>query len=293
MLRVLTTLTFAAAALPAAACPQYDTIVSAVQGQDTAGARVLYEEIVFSAACDDAIREWVGDYLARESFFAARDATDPARKRALLEEALTFEKHWRSYAELGRLSWEARDYPDAARNLQLALNELSEGDQSHAAAPEEIAEVYDLATAAVALAETAVDMPKTRSGQTGGIFQTSFRGFEVEEVSLPITFKYDSTEFDDVGRDYANALVEHIALAAPPAIRLGGHTDPLGSEDYNLALSEARAETVRQLLLSKGYAGQITVEGHGETMLPPAPPGIEPNSPEHFRIARRVAFSAE
>ena len=280
---------------PALACPQYDTVVAAVQSDDRIGAEVLYEEIVFSAACDDAIREWVGDYLARESFLAALDPalTDPATKRALLTQALGYETHWRSFAELGKLAWADRDYAEAALQLQRALNELSEGDQTHAAAEAEIAEIYELATAALALANTAVDLPRTRSGSTGGILTTRYRGFEVEEVSLPITFAYNSTTFDDMGKTYAAVLAEHLTLSEPAVLQLHGHTDPVGSETFNLDLSVARANAVSTYLRDAGFTGEIVVTGHGETQLPPAPPGIAPGSPEHHRIARRVAFSFE
>ncbi len=278
---------------PAMACPQYDTVVAAVQGGDQAGAEVLYEEIVFSAACDDAIREWVADYLARENFLTALKEPDVGKKRTLLKRALGFETHWRSYAELGRLEWAEGRYVEAAENLQLALNELAEGDQNHTAETEEIAEVYELATAALALADTSVEMPRTRSGSTGGIFTTSIRGFEVEEVSLPITFQYDSTDFDVVGAEYAQKLVEHITMTAPPWVELGGHTDPKGPDDYNLSLSEQRAQKVKSLLVESGYSGDIRIAGYGETQIPPAPPGITPGSDEHNRIARRVAFSTE
>lgn len=278
---------------PALACPQYDTVVAAVQGGDKAGAEVLYDEIIFSSACDDAIREWVGDYLARENFLAALAVEDADRKRDYLNRALRFETHWRSHAELGRLDWSLGRYEAAARQFQLALNELAEGDQSHEAEPAEIREVYDLATSALALAETPVEMPRTRSGATGGIFTTSIRGFEVEEVSLPITFKYDSTDFDALGAEYAKKLVEHITLTAPEMVALGGHTDPIGAEDYNVELSEARAARVKSLLVENGFGGEVRTVGYGESQLPPTPPGIAPNSPEHYRLARRVAFSTD
>ncbi|MEM9707651.1 MAG: OmpA family protein [Pseudomonadota bacterium] len=280
-------------ALPAAACPHYDTVVAAVQSGDRSGAEALYEEIVFSAACDDAIREWVGDYLARESFLSALEAEDLGQKRALYEDALGYEKHWRSYAALGRLDWDAKDYAAAARQFQLALNELAEGDQTHGAETDEIAELYEFATAALALADEKVALPRTRSGDTGGIFTTSIRGFEVEEVSLPITFEYDSTNFDKIGADYAATLIEHVALTAPNVVSLGGHTDPVGSDTYNMALSQRRAERVRALLLEYGFEGEIRVAGFGESRIPEPPPGIEAGSDEHHRIARRVAFSLE
>lgn len=280
-------------AAPAVGCPQYDTVVAAVQAGDKSGAEVLYEEIVFSPACDGAIREWVGDYLARETFLAAIETDDTDQKRALLDRALSFETHWRSLAELGRLEWSLGNYTRSAGYLQRALNELAEGDQAHSAETDEISEVYELATAALALADAPVDLPMTRSGATGGIFTMSIRGFEVEEVNLPITFEHDSTEFDEIGATYAQALADHILMTSPPFVELGGHTDPTGSDGYNLDLSKRRAASVEAFLRQGGYEGEIRVAGFGESQVPPAPPGIEPGSDEHHRIARRVAFSTE
>ncbi|MEM9477394.1 MAG: OmpA family protein [Pseudomonadota bacterium] len=276
------------------ACTQYEAVVAAVQGNDTARAAELFEEISVSATCDDALREWVGDYLARESFlFAVNEAETPELRREALEQALAYEKHWRSYAELGRLDWDLKNYGPAATSFQLALNELVDGDPSHEATDTEIAEVYELASAAVALADAPVAMPSTRSGEAGGIFKTKIRGFTVEEVPLPITFEFDSVDFDETGLSYANALVDHVIMLSPAAIRLAGHTDPVGDAGYNLALSEARAQAMADFLRGAGFEGEIEIAAYGETQLPEPPPGIVPDSEEHHRIARRVAFSAE
>lgn len=278
----------------ALACDQYNAAVAAVQADNAQQAAALYETILVSPECDDPLREWVADYLARDSFaFAIEDATSPDEKRAALLRALSYEKHWRSYAELGRIDWSAKDYTSAATNFQLAINELVDGDPGHVAEESEIAEVYQLATAAMALSDTPVEMPTTRSGETGGIFETKIRGFSVEEVSLPITFEFNSTEFDATGEAYAEALAEHLKGLAPSFVSLAGHTDPRGTEEYNLKLSEARAAKVSEFLMSHGFTGEVRVSGLGESDIPEPPEGIEPGSEEHFRIARRVTFNAE
>ena len=279
---------------PAVACPQYDSVVAAVESDDLATAERLHADIALETACDDALREWLADYLARDSFLAAmREDADPEARRALLLRALGFEKHWRSYAELGRLDWSERRYGSAAVNFQLAINELVEGDPGHPAETAEIAEVYRMASAALALADGTVEMPRTRSGRIGGVFATSIRGFSVEEVELPITFRFGTTEFDERGAEYAGLLVEHLNAVGPTALRLGGHTDPVGGEDFNLALSLARAEALRDFLAANGFGGAVETAGYGESRVPEPPPGIEPGSPEHHRIARRVVFSLE
>ena len=45
-----------------------------------------------------------------------------------------------------------------------------------------------------------------------------------------------------------------------------GYTDRIGSDAYNLKLSEARARTVADFLVGKGLpAGKVSIEGRGET----------------------------
>jgi OOP family OmpA-OmpF porin len=67
---------------------------------------------------------------------------------------------------------------------------------------------------------------------------------------------------------------------------LSGHTDNVGSEDFNLKLSSKRAEAVKNYLINKGIAAErITAKGFGETM------PIAPNDTEENRaINRRVEF---
>ena len=48
-------------------------------------------------------------------------------------------------------------------------------------------------------------------------------------------------------------------------VQIEGHTDSIGSEEYNLELSELRAQAVKQYLVSKGIAAsRLTTEGRGE-----------------------------
>ena len=50
-------------------------------------------------------------------------------------------------------------------------------------------------------------------------------------------------------------------------IELSAHTDSKGSNAYNLKLSEARARSVVNYLVSKGIAAErLQAKGYGETM---------------------------
>jgi outer membrane protein OmpA-like peptidoglycan-associated protein len=49
-------------------------------------------------------------------------------------------------------------------------------------------------------------------------------------------------------------------------VAIEGHTDSVGGDAYNLALSDKRAEAVRNALLSRGIAGmRVTAKGMGES----------------------------
>jgi OmpA-OmpF porin, OOP family len=61
-------------------------------------------------------------------------------------------------------------------------------------------------------------------------------------------------------------LAQFLKEAADRKVVVEGHTDSTGSDEYNLSLSERRAEAVRTALLERGIqAAQITSVGKGET----------------------------
>ncbi len=75
-------------------------------------------------------------------------------------------------------------------------------------------------------------------------------------------------------------------LATNPELRLEiqGHTDSDGSADYNLQLSERRAESVRQYLILFGVdSGRLRAKGYGETM-PVAPNDSDENKAKNRRV---------
>jgi len=57
-------------------------------------------------------------------------------------------------------------------------------------------------------------------------------------------------------------------IEAHPGLKIAveGHTDSVGSDEYNMKLSKERAEAVRSYLVSQGVEGdKISAEGFGKT----------------------------
>jgi peptidoglycan-associated lipoprotein len=80
-----------------------------------------------------------------------------------------------------------------------------------------------------------------------------------------IYFDYDSSE---IRAEYRGTVEAHAAfLAANPSmsVSLEGHADERGSREYNLALGERRAQSVkRQMVLLGAQAQQIRTTSYGE-----------------------------
>jgi len=70
-------------------------------------------------------------------------------------------------------------------------------------------------------------------------------------------------------------------------IEMSAHTDSRGSDDYNFKLSDNRAKSVVEYILSKGIAtSRITSHGYGETK-----PVVPNDTDENRQLNRRVEFT--
>jgi len=95
--------------------------------------------------------------------------------------------------------------------------------------------------------------------------------------------KYDlrSESFVELDR-VVNLLKENPAIE----IEMSAHTDSRGSDDYNMKLSDNRARSVREYIVSKGIAaGRIVSQGYGETK-----PVSTNETDDGRQLNRRVEF---
>lgn len=80
-----------------------------------------------------------------------------------------------------------------------------------------------------------------------------------------VYFAFDNNSVSD---DYLELVKHHgkyLSYNGDVSIRLEGHADELGTREYNVALGEGRARSVRQIMLYEGArSDQITVISYGE-----------------------------
>jgi outer membrane protein OmpA-like peptidoglycan-associated protein len=102
-----------------------------------------------------------------------------------------------------------------------------------------------------------------------------------------IYFNFDKTSLKEASFPELDRLNDLMIQNPGIKIEIQGHTDSKGSDDYNLTLSDGRAQSVMQYLLDKGIANdRMKAKGLGET----AP--ISSNDTEEGRAKnRRVEFT--
>ncbi|MBK5002545.1 OmpA family protein [Pseudomonas sp. S31] len=93
---------------------------------------------------------------------------------------------------------------------------------------------------------------------------------KAEVISLDdqgqVMFAFNSAELTPASEQRLQSLLPRLQELGVTRIRVVGHTDSVGSDSYNQALSERRASSVAQYLISQGLApDKVTSQGRGES----------------------------
>jgi len=120
-----------------------------------------------------------------------------------------------------------------------------------------------------------------------GTAETELAVAELQKAggSFVLYFAYDDTEIDEAA---TRVIIEHANLMQNnPAVRLRleGHADERGTREYNLALGENRALSVKEVLGLYNLEDRVVVVSYGEEQ----PVEIEHNE-EAWEKNRRVEF---
>jgi OOP family OmpA-OmpF porin len=80
-----------------------------------------------------------------------------------------------------------------------------------------------------------------------------------------VNFKFDSSDIAPASAQLLNQAVDALNSASAVQVRVVGHTDSVGTDEYNVHLSDRRAKAVVDYLVNHGIAAsRLQAEGRGE-----------------------------
>ena len=88
----------------------------------------------------------------------------------------------------------------------------------------------------------------------------------LEKLMKQNLFEFDSDKILEDNHANLDMIAEFLKEYEKITIKVEGHTDNVGNEEYNKSLSERRANSVKNYLVEKGVdSSRITTEGFGAT----------------------------
>jgi outer membrane protein OmpA-like peptidoglycan-associated protein len=169
----------------------------------------------------------------------------------------------------------------------------AEGDQS-ATAAKPSSDVPPVASDERPPPEVPKVVVKPAAEQADAILEKAERQ-QLPSVELEVQFEYNSAKLTPAAVETLTTLGSALInerLAGSPFL-IGGHTDAKGSADYNLRLSDRRAEAVRQFLITTfGIdASRLSAKGFGSRYLknPRQPRAAENRRVQVVNVSRQEA----
>lgn len=86
-------------------------------------------------------------------------------------------------------------------------------------------------------------------------------------MELKVFFDTGVDQLTELDRQKLDAVADYLMENADMSVKLDGHADPRGTDEYNNVLSQERALSVKAALLDKGVnETRVQVAGHGSSM---------------------------
>ena len=105
-------------------------------------------------------------------------------------------------------------------------------------------------------------------------------------------FVSDGYNLEEEDLDYLRAHAEFLVNNPEFKLTINGHTDHIGSAEYNQVLSEQRAQLVMDILMTFGApVSQIYAEGHGESVPLHSLDNLEENRRVELEYSRALMVS--
>lgn len=88
----------------------------------------------------------------------------------------------------------------------------------------------------------------------------------IDKMTLLLHFDFDKATIKEIDIPQLKKAVEFVKKYSGAKIKLEGHTDSVGTEQYNQKLSERRAEAVKKYIVKEGGCSEASISsiGYGE-----------------------------
>jgi peptidoglycan-associated lipoprotein len=125
----------------------------------------------------------------------------------------------------------------------------------------------------------AADTEFTKTEATETPQETPVAGLEA------VYFDYDQSVIRDDQRATIGNNANAIKSMGLAKVTVEGHCDERGSDEYNLALGERRANAVKQYLVDSGVTATVDTVSYGESR-----PAVQGSDESAWRMNRRAEF---
>ncbi|MGF1529651.1 MAG: OmpA family protein [Candidatus Competibacterales bacterium] len=253
-------------------CPQ---LLNRAYDAYTAGDAQHLEQISASSDhCPGQVRQpiyrWTAQTLWRDINVQPK-TQPPAALQDALEHALGYAGIWPLHATLGDLHFRAKDYIQATHHYQQAIDAIADEELTPTGpGSDTIDALMRKGGISRQLAPQYIAHSRGSRGEPSGLGRARVRGHQISQEIVPIEFALDRPKRGEgiapgvltpKGIDALDDLVEQMMSQNPAAVTFVGYTDEQGSEAYNCALSQRRAEAIRTHLAARGFSGRIDTRG--------------------------------
>jgi len=172
--------------------------------------------------------------------------------------------------EAAKRAQQARSYSEAVKQANIAKR-LAEEARAEAIAAREAASRVD----------TPPDQPEEHATR---------EGVDYAEIFKNVYFDFDQSSVKSAYRPDLDGAAKHLNENDNLAVVVTGYCDPRGTDEYNMALGERRARSVRDYLVNSGVNySRVRIVSKGESEL------VDPScqSEDCWWEERRAVFSVE
>jgi peptidoglycan-associated lipoprotein len=139
---------------------------------------------------------------------------------------------------------------------------------------------------------TAEDIQNTADAKTGGQYASLNAAEDLTQKAVEkghlytIYFDYDKYTIRESDMDYLTKNAKWLGINPKTKVRIEGHADERGETDYNVALGDKRARSIRKYLEDMGIGGdRLDVVSYGEEK-----PAVNGSGEDAWAKNRRAEF---